>query len=134
MRQIYLIATELEKMFPGRRFTPDGHMVGSIGEAIGAAEYGIKLYPKANHPRVDGAVRGREVQIKATQRNKIALKRPRAGDLLLVIKIEKNGSWKTIYYGDAMLVWRALVNQKKSYMREKTVSLTKLAKPSKAKQ
>jgi hypothetical protein len=30
-------------MFPGGHFTPDGHMVGSIGEAIAAYHYGIDL-------------------------------------------------------------------------------------------
>jgi hypothetical protein len=30
-------------MFPGRHFTPDGHMVGSFGEALAAHHYGIEL-------------------------------------------------------------------------------------------
>ncbi|MPM11547.1 hypothetical protein SDC9_57893 [bioreactor metagenome] len=29
IRAIYKISNELENMFPGRHFTPDGHMVGS---------------------------------------------------------------------------------------------------------
>jgi hypothetical protein len=28
----YEIVSELENLFPGRRFTPDGHLVGSPGE------------------------------------------------------------------------------------------------------
>jgi hypothetical protein len=34
LKQIYSAVEQLEAMFPGRHFTPDGHMVGSIGEAI----------------------------------------------------------------------------------------------------
>ncbi|MEY3457412.1 MAG: hypothetical protein RL215_569 [Planctomycetota bacterium] len=34
LRDIYAAVDELERMFPGRHFTPDGHMVGSIGEAF----------------------------------------------------------------------------------------------------
>ena len=33
MTRLYDVVRELEAMFPGRYFTPDGHMVGSIGEA-----------------------------------------------------------------------------------------------------
>jgi 4-hydroxy-3-methylbut-2-enyl diphosphate reductase IspH len=127
IRDIYNIASDLERMFPGRKFTPDGRMVGSIGEAIAAAEYHIVLHGKANHPRTDGVASGKEVQIKTTQRNEIAMKKPLAGDLLLVLKIDKEaGDWTTVYYGDAGLAWRALKNQKKNYMREKTISLAKL--------
>jgi hypothetical protein len=30
-------------MFKGRHFTPDGHMVGSIGEDFAAHHYGLQL-------------------------------------------------------------------------------------------
>lgn len=29
---LYSISQELEDLFPGRHYTPDGHMIGSIGE------------------------------------------------------------------------------------------------------
>jgi hypothetical protein len=29
---IYCAVEELEALYPGRKFTPDGHLVGSIGE------------------------------------------------------------------------------------------------------
>jgi hypothetical protein len=31
---IYRAVGELETAYPGRKFTPDGHLVGSIGEVI----------------------------------------------------------------------------------------------------
>src|SRR2546427_12856517 len=42
VRQIYAIAEKL-KAATGRSFTPDGHMVGSIGEVFAADMYGLKL-------------------------------------------------------------------------------------------
>ena len=30
VRALYAVVNELESMFPGRPFTPDGHMVGSM--------------------------------------------------------------------------------------------------------
>lgn len=32
--KLYAITRELELQFPGRKFTPDGHLVGSIGEVL----------------------------------------------------------------------------------------------------
>ena len=33
---IYRAVEELEALYPGRKFTPDGHLVGSIGEVVAA--------------------------------------------------------------------------------------------------
>jgi hypothetical protein len=35
-------------MFPGRHFTPDGHMVGSLGECLVAHAYGLELQTASN--------------------------------------------------------------------------------------
>ena len=54
------IVSELEAEFPGRHFTLDGHLVGSIGEVMAAYYYGIELY-RASVSRHDGIVDGREL-------------------------------------------------------------------------
>lgn len=61
------IVTELEAEFPGRHFTLDGHLVGSVGEVLAAYYYGIELY-KASTKVHDGCIDDREVQIKITQK------------------------------------------------------------------
>ena len=48
IRQLYAVVAELEKEFEGRRFTPDGHLVGSIGEVVAAYAFGLKLLPASN--------------------------------------------------------------------------------------
>jgi hypothetical protein len=40
---IYRAVQELEAAYPGRKFTPDGHLVGSIGEVVAARELGLNL-------------------------------------------------------------------------------------------
>ena len=62
IRSIYRIVDELESMFPGRHFTPDGHMVGSIGEAIAKHYYGVKLH-SASYKGHDGEAAGFRVQV-----------------------------------------------------------------------
>jgi hypothetical protein len=126
IRQIYAVVAELTALFPGRKFTPDGHMVGSLGEAIAAIEYGVELYHSVGHPRVDGRVGGREVQIKTTQGTSVALKKQSSGDLLLVIKLNPDGTWERIYDGDAARPWGTLAGQEESGLREKTISLKRL--------
>ena len=43
IRELYRITAELEEKYPGRHFTPDGHLVGSIGEVYAAEKYGLTL-------------------------------------------------------------------------------------------
>ena len=73
IKQIFSLTGELEKRYSGRHFTPDGHMLGSIGEVYAAEKYGLELY-EASHEKHDAKDRyGREVQIKITQTERIAL-------------------------------------------------------------
>src|SRR5580700_8525568 len=44
IRELYNVVVALEAMFPGRPFTPDGHMVGSLAECFAEYFYGLKLY------------------------------------------------------------------------------------------
>ncbi len=56
----------LNTMFQGRPFTPDGHLVGSIGEVVAEYVYGLRLEP-CSTPRIDARTKdGRTVQIKLT--------------------------------------------------------------------
>ncbi len=125
IQAIYAAVIKLEVAFPRRRFTPDGHMVGSIGEAIASAHLGAKLY-LPNTPRVDGEWHGKPVQIKATQGKDTYLKKPNVGDLLLVIKIHKSGDHDVVYFNDAMRVWRSRDDVKETRSGEKFVSFVQL--------
>ena len=62
VQQLITIVAEIEKEFPERHFTLDGHVVGSSGEIMAAYHYGVQLYD-ASMPVHDGEVDGRKVQI-----------------------------------------------------------------------
>jgi len=66
VQQLIGIVKELEKDFPGRHFTLDGHLVGSIGEVMESYYYGIELYA-ASAVAHDGEIDGKKAQIKITQ-------------------------------------------------------------------
>src|SRR4051812_24356154 len=69
---IYKAVAELEAQYPDRKFTPDGHMVGSIGEVVAAEELGLTLYGMSHqgHDAFDG---NGDVQIKLTSTNGISM-------------------------------------------------------------
>ena len=105
---IYELADELEKMFPGRHFTPDGHMVGSIGEALAEFYYGIALSPASAHCH-DGVCNGVNVQVKTTQTERIAISsKP---DHLLVLALKRDGSFLEIFNGPGELVWNLVAHK-----------------------
>ena len=86
--ELFQITKALEAAAPGRHFTPDGHLVGCIGEAVAAARYGLEL-TTASTKGVDAhhKASGRSVEIKATVEGKrISLRRmePEADHLLLL--------------------------------------------------
>ena len=122
--KLFRIACELKEL-TGRPFTLDGHLVGSIGEVFASIHYGIELH-KASHPIHDGVWRGREVQIKATQRNSVDLKGQT--DLLLVFKVKPDGTCEEIYNGDGRRPWLSLAHRKTTKAGEISISLTQLRK------
>ena len=67
--QLLRIVSELESLFPGRRFTLDGHLLSSIGEVLAAYYYGIELAPTGKAH--DGTKFGKNIQIKITQTNSV---------------------------------------------------------------
>ena len=105
---LYKVVAALEAMFPGRHFTPDGHLVGSIGEALASYHYGVELL-SASAQGHDGRANGRLVQVKATQGTRIALSSQ--PDHLLVLRLNKDGTFAEEYNGPGQPVW-ALVSHK----------------------
>lgn len=122
IRALYAISQELEQLFPGRHYTPDGHMIGSIGEALAASYYGIELFPAGQVTHDAKASDGRMVQIKATQVNRVALSSE--PEWLLVLKIYPDGTFSEVYNGPGKLAWENCGKMQKNGQRP--ISLTKL--------
>ena len=98
------IVAELEKEFPARHFTLDGHLVGSIGEVMAAYYYGVDLF-KASTERHDGIVNDCEVQIKITQQDNIVIHAE--PDYLIVLYLTKKGDVYEVYNGPGKLAWES---------------------------
>ena len=122
IKELYKITNELESSYPGRKFTIDGHLVGSIGEVIVAEHYGLTLLRNSAETHDAVSPDGKYVQIKATQINRIAISSE--PDYLIVIKLFSDGSWEEVYNGPGKPVWDSAGKMQKNGQRP--ISLNKL--------
>ena len=122
IKTLYRVSHELEQLFPGRHYTPDGHMIGSIGEALAACRYGLTLFEASKETHDAKAPDGRLVQIKATQIDRVALSsEPK---WLLVLQIHPDGTFSEVYNGPGKLAWEHCGKMQKNGQRP--ISLAKL--------
>jgi hypothetical protein len=122
--RLYQLVNELEAAFPGRPFTPDGHLVGSLGEVLASHYYNLELLPCSTECHDAQAPNGTLVQVKATQGKCVALRAQ--PDHLLVILLNKDGTTEEIYNGPGHLAWQACGKQQKN--GQSPISLSKLRK------
>ena len=104
---LYRTTQRLGDLFSGRPFTPDGHLVGSIGEVVAEYIYDLEL-EACSTPQVDARTRysSQTVQIKLTGKqgksygfrwsNATELKAP---DLLICLKLTDLG-FEEVYAGE----------------------------------
>lgn len=119
---IYRAVAQLEQAYPGRKFTPDGHLVGSIGEVIAAEALGLILYPAshAGHDAHDG--KGGDVQIKMTAGHSVAMYAECIR--LVVLKVLSPEEVEIVYDGPGAPAWSAAGKVAKNGQR--VVRLSKL--------
>lgn len=122
IHDLYRIVAELETMFPGRPFTPDGHMVGSLAECFAEYHYGLNLYV-CSHAGHDAHLDECKVEIKATQGDRVAL---RSGpDRLLVFRL-RQASFEEVYNGPGAPVWALVASKPRPSNGQYQVSLAHL--------
>jgi hypothetical protein len=110
VKGLYAIVKELEKMFPGRPFTPDGHMVGSLGECLVADAYGLELMPPSNTGYDAITKNGKKIEIKATQANSVAFRS--CPEHTIIIRILKTGTFEECFNGPGALIWKEFQGKK----------------------
>jgi len=122
VRRLYELVADFERLFPGRRFTPDGHLVGSIGEVIAAYKYDLELHAASNAGHDAIASDGRQVEIKATQGKTVALRSE--PEHLLVLLLDFTGASSEVFNGPGRMVWQACGAPQKNGQRP--ISVAKL--------
>jgi hypothetical protein len=119
---IYRAVQELERLHP-RKFTPDGHLVGSIGEVVAAEALYLTLYPmsRAGHDARDK--NGCDVQIKTTGGNRSVAMYSEC-NRLVVLRIVSPEEAEIVYDGPGGPAWAGAAKVGKNGQR--VVSLAKL--------
>jgi len=103
--RLYAVVDELELIAPGRHFTPDGHLVGSIGEVLAAYAFDLDLNV-ASTAGYDALLGDTKVEIKATQRSSFGISAGDAvADVLLALKLERHRPPQLVYNGPAAKAW-----------------------------
>jgi hypothetical protein len=117
------LVRELEELFPGRRFTLDGHLVGSIGEVFAAHRYGLHLLPASSKGHDALSDSGIQVQIKTTQRSTVGIRSEPVH--MIVLRLRGNGAIEEVFNGPGRLAWDNAGAMQKNGQRQ--ISLTKLS-------
>ncbi len=124
VKRLYTTVSALEEMFPGRHFTPDGHMVGSLGECLVADAYGLELRVASNKGFDAVTSSGMEVEIKATQGRSVAFRSEPPHTI--VIRILRDGTFEEIFNGPGSLVWAEFEGRRVPSNGQFQISLSKL--------
>jgi hypothetical protein len=109
---LYTASDGLEQMFPGRKFTLDGHLVGSIGEVVAAYIFDLDLNPASTLGHDARSQDGRNVEIKLTQGRGVAIRHE--PEHLIVLHRPKGGPMRIVYNGPGGPVWAAAGTMQKN--------------------
>lgn len=120
--ELYRIVDRLEELFPGRPFTVDGHLLGSIGEVLAAYHYGLDLTTPSTEGCDAESVRLGRIEIKTTQRSSVAFRSQPPH--LLVFRLDRSGAAEEIFNGPGSLIWPFVGTPQKNGQR--SISLSKL--------
>jgi hypothetical protein len=126
--QLYETVHALHKLFPERHFTPDGHLVGNIGEVVAAYTYGLTLNDKTVNPGFDARIGddGPTVEIKLTADRSVSVSSvPKLPKYLVVLTYHETDGFHEVYSGEFPVdLW----NRKKPSKRHvKNLRLRELA-------
>ncbi|WP_299809800.1 hypothetical protein [uncultured Roseibium sp.] len=120
---LYTASDGLERMFPGRKFTLDGHLVGSIGEVLAAYMFDLELNPASTLGHDATARDSRNVEIKLTQGSSVAIRHE--PEHLIVLHRPKNAQVRVVYNGPGSVVWSAAGTMQKNGQR--SISIARLS-------
>jgi len=129
IRRIFQSCRELTQL-TGRPFSPDGHLVGSLGEVIARDRCNLRLMPPATEGYDAIDCRNRCVEIKATTRNAVSLSASGTkAQRLVVVQINEDGDAEIVYDGPTAPAREAAGKVQKNGQRRISIStLKRLAK------
>ena len=109
---IYEIANELGSEFNISKCTPDGHLLGAIGQIAAKIAFGLKFGSDEQEHNCTWSDKGKfiDIQVRSTGRGSVAIrKKP---EYLIAIEITESGKLFLLYNGPGEYVWEKIQHQK----------------------
>lgn len=100
---LYEASEGLEELFPGRKFTLDGHLVGSVGEVVAAYIFDLDLNRASTQGHDAIAKDGRQVEVKLTQRTSVGIRHQ--PEHLITLHRPKGGPVCIVFNGPGSVAW-----------------------------
>ena len=125
VQEVFAACQQLSRA-TGRPFSPDGHLVGSMGEVFAAEQLGLTLMTPSNRGYDAVDAQNRKVEIKATTRDSVALSASGTeAERLIVVRFDEVGVGSVVYDGTAAPAWESAGRAQKNGQRR--ISLRSLS-------
>jgi hypothetical protein len=112
VKQLYSTVDELgqlakEQGYKDRPFTLDGHIVGTMGECLVAAAYGLELEEPSNKGYDATYNKSVKVEIKTTQGKRVAFRwHDEPPERVIIVKLNQDGTFEEHYNGPGCIIWK----------------------------
>lgn len=109
---IYTIANELGSEFGIDTCTPDGHLLGAIGQIAAKIAFGLQFGSEKDEHNCSISHNGKKtnIQVRSTSRGSIALRAE--PEYLVALEISPCGSIMLLFNGPGRYVWEIVNGQK----------------------
>lgn len=112
IKELVLIVKSLNELYPNKKFTLDGRLVGDLGEVLAEQEYCINLNKGLTKHHDAISYDGKNVQIKTTMKNTLTFPADHIPDYYLGIHLSEQGKIIEIYNGPAKPIAEYIKNRK----------------------
>lgn len=104
LKGLFTAVSMLQEAYPGKPFTPDGRLVGDIGEVVASLAYRLTLNEGLTRHHDAVTDDGRHVQIKTTFGTSLTFPVHHVPDYYLGIRMSCDGTFEEIYNGPGYLI------------------------------
>ncbi len=112
IKQLLKIVQELRDIYPKKKFTLDGRLVGDLGEALVEQYYDLQVFDGIKKHHDARTSDGRNVQIKATMQKSLTFPVDHIPDYYLGIQIHVDGTITEVFNGPGRIAWEAIRRRK----------------------
>ncbi|MBW8353972.1 MULTISPECIES: DUF6998 domain-containing protein [Pseudomonas] len=112
LKGLFSAVSLLQEAYPGKPFTPDGRLVGDIGEVVASLAYALTLNEGLTKHHDAITDDGRNVQIKTTFGTSLTFPVHHVPDYYLGIRMNRDGTFEEIYNGPGHMIEAQLSGRK----------------------